>query len=88
MDGKGYMSEFQPDCIGTYHNFGSVNSSIFIINKLLSSIRHVRTPKIQICLASTQSDQSLSFLPEERLDPLLPIKVPSKTLIRLHRCAG
>ena len=22
MDGKGFMAEFQPDCVGTYHNFG------------------------------------------------------------------
>ena len=22
VDGKGYTAEFQPDCVGTYHNFG------------------------------------------------------------------
>ena len=33
---------------------------------------------------STQSDQSLSFLPEETLDSWLPIERPSKTLIRLQ----
>ena len=35
--------------------------------------------KIQISLCIPQSDQSLSFAPEEMLDPWLPIKWPSKT---------
>ena len=35
-----------------------------------------------------QSDQSLSFPPEETLKPWLPIGRPSKTQISLHRCTG
>ena len=36
----------------------------------------------------TQSDQSLSFPPEETLDPWLPIECPLKTRIRLCRFDG
>ena len=38
--------------------------------------------------ASTQSDQSLSFLPEITSNPWLPKELPSKTLIRLCGCTG
>ena len=38
--------------------------------------------------ASAQSDQSLSFTPEETLGPWLPIERLSKTLIRLRGCAA
>ena len=37
---------------------------------------------------SPQSDQSLSFPPEEMLDPSLPTECPSKTLIKLCECTG
>ena len=37
--------------------------------------------------ASTQSDQSIGFSPEETFGPLLPIERPSMTLIRLCGCA-
>ena len=37
---------------------------------------------------SAQSGQSLDFLPEEMLDPRLPIESPSMTLIRLGGCTG
>ena len=45
---------------------------------------------ISIC-ASAHSVKSLSFIPEETLDPWLHkvlVKRPSKTLIRLLGCAG
>ena len=41
----------------------------------------------KVC-APTQSDQSLSLLPDEMMDPWLPIERPSKPLMRLHRYAG
>ena len=33
VDGKGYMAEFQPDCIGTYHNFG------YVFNLIINSYK-------------------------------------------------
>ena len=44
---------------------------------------HVQQQRFISVCASTQSDQSLSFPPEETLDPWLPIEWPSKTLFRL-----
>ena len=46
---------------------------------------HVTEPvsSISFKLACAQSDQSLSFPPEETTDPLLPIERHSKNLIRL-----
>ena len=38
--------------------------------------------------ASTQSDQNLSFTPEETFGRFLSIQHTSKTLIRLHGCSG
>ena len=40
-----------------------------------------------ICIFA-HSDQSHSFPPEEKLGHRLPMERPSKTLIRLRRCAG
>ena len=40
-----------------------------------------------IC-TSAQSDQCLSFLPEETLNRWLPVKHPLETLIRLCECTG
>ena len=37
---------------------------------------------------SAQSDQSISFPPEETLDPWIPIEHPLKTQISLRQCAG
>ena len=46
------------------------------------------TSKIEIGLGIHASDQSLSFPPEETLDPRLLIEHPPNSLISLPRCAG
>ena len=51
----------------------------------LGTSLHVCTAK-SLCIHKI--DQSLSFPPEETLEPWLPIECPSKALIRLCRCAS
>ena len=48
---------------------------------------HVRSVKIRMGLYP-RSDQRLTVTPEETLVPWPPIRCPSKTLLRLHRCTG
>ena len=54
----------------------------------LKSFTTIRASIQFACAKSEQTDHSLSFLPEEILDPWLPIGHQLKTLIRLHGCAG
>ena len=61
-----------------------------LMNEPGSSIRKVGKcvqQQFYSVYASAQSDQSHSFLTEERLGPWLPTERPSMTLIRLHICA-
>ena len=84
-------------CLMVLHSFVKINLLFRIMDPLKRKSPEFETStrlQVGICVlrrfksacASAQSDQSLSFSPEEKLDPWLPIERPIKT--RMRRLSG
>ena len=73
---------------GSCHIWFVGSSLSLCINELVSSMACAYTKDSKSVCASVKSDQSLSFQPEETLDPWLHMEFPSQTLISLCICTG